>query len=281
MKSPTPPLSEDDRLRLTARLAAANPKKGLGQHFLVDDASLAMIADAAQLEAGDTVLEIGPGLGSLTLNLTRQAKRVVAVEADADLAEQLGIDAPDNLEIVAADIMDYSLAQLPKGYKVVANIPYYLTSKLIRHLLENSNRPTVMSLLVQKEVAERIVAEPGQMSILAISVQYYAHAKIMGVVERHKFWPAPEVDSAILLISPTPEPAFAADAAKLFRLIKAGFGERRKQLKNSLAGGLNASDEVIAQVLKAAKIKPSKRAQELSLTDWQRLYQAASSQELI
>lgn len=276
--STTPPL---DNLQRAVRLAGIRPKQGLGQNFLVDEPSLELIAASAEVKPTEIVLEVGPGLGFLTTQLTSQAQRVVAVEADPQLAEILGQDAPDNLEITMGDIMDFDLGSLPAGYKVVANIPYYLTSKLLRRLLEHPNPPSAMTLLIQKEVAERITAEPGQLSILALSVQYYAYAKIVGVVERHKFWPSPKVDSAIIVITRRPEPAFAADATKLFRLIKAGFGERRKQLKNSLAGGLNASSEVATKLLAAAKIDPIKRAQELSLKDWERLYQATIKEGLL
>jgi 16S rRNA (adenine1518-N6/adenine1519-N6)-dimethyltransferase len=166
------------------------------------------------------------------------------------------------------------VAELPVGYKVVANIPYYLTSALLRLLIQSPNPPSLLSLLVQKEVAQRIVSAPGQMSVLALSVQYYAETSLVGQVERHKFWPPPKVDSAILQIKLRRKPAFAADHQKLFRLAKAGFGEKRKQLKNSLAGGLNISTELALKLLQDAKLPETARAQELSLEDWKRLYGA-------
>lgn len=274
-------MSPNENLQRAVRLAGIRPKKGLGQNFLIDEASLGLVAAAAEIGSSDVVLEIGPGLGFLTDRLCHQAGRVVAVEADEQLAEILGQNAPKNLEIVSGDIMAFHLSTLPSNYKVVANIPYYLTSKLIRLLLESPNSPSVMSILIQKEVAERIVAEPGQLSVLGLSVQYYAYAKIVGEVERHKFWPAPNVDSTVLLVTKRPEPAFPADRARLFRLIKAGFGERRKQLKNSLAGGLNISTDASESMLKQAKIKPTARAQELALKDWQKLYAAATKHNLL
>lgn len=274
-------LTRIEDLKTAMKLAGIVPKKGLGQHFLVDAGALDLMLKAAELTHQDTVLEIGPGLGVLTGLLTARAGQVVAVEADHTLADLLDRDRPDNLEVVAADILQFDLNKLPAGYKAAANLPYYLTSKIIRLLLESHNPPVLMALLVQKEVAERIVTAPGKMSILALSVQYYAEPKLMGVVERHKFWPAPEVDSAVLQIRRHPQPAFAADPDKLFRLIKAGFGEKRKQLKNSLAGGLNASVDVTTGLLKSAGLKPLARAQELSLAEWQKLYAAVTRAGLL
>ena len=268
-------------LQTALRLAGIKPKKGLGQHFLVDRPSLEAIMGAADLTPSDIVLEVGPGLGVMTRPLCERVGRVVAVEADAELAELLGRDAPSNLTIAHADALRYDLTTLPAGYKVVANLPYYLTSNLLRQLLESTNPPATMSLLVQKDVAERLVAAPGQLSVLALSVQYYAHAKIVAMVERHKFWPPPQVDSAVVRIERRAQPAFAAEPERLFRLVKAGFGERRKQLKNSLAGGLNASDQAILTMLASAEIDQTRRAQELDLADWQRLYAAAAGAKLI
>lgn len=274
-------LTKLDDLQVALRLAGIKPKKGLGQHFLVDRPSLETIMGAADLKPSDVVLEIGPGLGVMTRPLCERARRVVAVEADPELAELLGRDAPANLAITHGDILGFNLTTLPADYKVVANLPYYLTANLLRRLLESANPPVQMSLLLQKEVAERLTASPGELSVLALSVQYYAYAKMIAMVERHKFWPAPQVDSAVLQLIRRSQPVFAAEPPRLFRLIKAGFGERRKQLKNSLAGGLNASTETIIKLLNKAKIEPTKRAQELALADWQRLYDAAVGAQLI
>lgn len=268
-------LTNPQDLQVAMRLAGIRPYKGLGQHFLVDRPSLDAIVAAGQLSKTDTVLEIGPGLGVMTGHLCAPSGQVVAVEADHNLAELLQRDKPANLQVVEDDILDFDLTTLPPGYKVLANIPYYLTGNLLRRLLESANPPQLMVLLIQKEVAERITAEPGNLSILALSVQYYCQAEIIGQVPRHMFWPAPKVDSAIIKITRRSEPAFPADRAKLFRLIKAGYGERRKQLKNSLAGGLNVGPDGIDAILKTAKIKPTARAQELKLTDWHRLYDCA------
>lgn len=267
-------------LQTALRLAGISPRKGLGQHFLVDRPSLEAIIEAADIGPSDTVLEIGPGLGVMTEALAAEAGRVVAVETDHLLADLLRRRQPGNLEIVEQDILDFDLRVLPPGYKVVANIPYYLTSKIFRLLLESPQPPAVMSLLIQEEVAERITAKPGQLSMLALSVQYYGHPELMARVERHKFWPAPKVDSAVIKVT-VGEPAFVADPTKLFRLMKAGFGERRKQLKNALAGGLNLQGSGVVALLQAADIAPTARAQELDLPAWERLYRAALTEDLL
>ncbi|MBI4100917.1 ribosomal RNA small subunit methyltransferase A [Candidatus Microgenomates bacterium] len=256
-------------------------KKSLGQHWLFDQATLKKIVAAGEITKKDTVLEIGPGRGSLTKLLLKQAKIVIAVEKDRQLAARLTRSdlvqdriLHKKLEVVGGDILQFDLGRLPKGYKVVANIPYYLTSKLLRRLLEDINPPSVMALLVQKEVAERIVARPGQMSVLAVSVQYYGTAEIVGMVPKELFKPAPKVDSAIIKIKRRVAlPHSPADSKKFFRLVKAGFGERRKQLKNSLAGGLRLSLDQAVNNLRSAGINPAVRAQELSLADWRNLYQ--------
>ncbi len=273
-------LTRIEDVQTALRLAGIRPNKGLGQHFLIDRASLEAIIGAAKPSSTDTVLEIGPGLGVMTTELVQRAGRVVAVETDATLAEILRRDAPENLEVVEEDFLAFDLNRLGKDYKVIANIPYYLTSKIFRLLMESTNPPKVMSLLIQKEVAERIAAAPGKMSVLALSVQYYGKPSLVQVVEKFKFWPAPKVDSAILRVEFT-GPVFPADRDKLFRLIKAGFGEKRKQLKNALAGGLNISSESVVELLKAAKLGETARAQELDLAAWERLYKVALKREYI
>ncbi len=249
-------------------------KKSFGQNWLRDEYTLDLIVDSANLTIADTVLEVGPGLGALTQKLVQKAGKVVAVEADQDLIPHLLDQAAktSNLEIVAGDILKYDPDQLPKNYKVVANIPYYLTSNLIRNLLEAKNPPGLMVLLVQKEVAERIVAKPGQMSVLSFSVQYYAKANIVASVAKELFDPIPKVDSAIIKIEHQLSPTFEADTKKLFRLVKAGFGEKRKMLRNSLSGGLGISTSQVEELLQNAKLSKTARAQELSMDAWERLY---------
>lgn len=252
------------------------PKKELGQHWLDDEADLAAIVATAELSPEDTVLEIGPGLGALTKHLVATTARLVAVEADAALFKRLTKQSEfADVEFRQADIRRFDLSELPEGYKVVANIPYYLTSWLLQHLLEAENPPSSMTLLVQKEVAERVCAAPGQMSVLAFSVQYYARPEISRIVPKEHFTPPPKIDSAVLHIARTPEPAFTADDKQLFRLVKAGFGEKRKQLKNALAGGLQLEAETALMLLNEADLSPTARAQELDMQQWNRLYDAA------
>lgn len=252
------------------------PKKSLGQHWLHDDASLDAMLEAAQVQANDTVLEIGPGLGTLTERLVRKARHVVAVEFDERLAQELpGRVKVDNLEVTRQDILRFDLTQLPSGYKVVANIPYYLTSNLVRILSESSNQPQCAVLLVQKEVAERLAAAPGAMSLLSVTAQFYWQVSLARVVEAELFTPPPKVDSQIVILSRRVEPLFAGIEPKLlFRIVKAGFGERRKTLRNSLSGGLHLSKEQAENLLRSAGIDPGLRAQSLTLEQWHWLYQA-------
>jgi len=269
-------LTTIDDLKAALRLAGVRSNKALGQHFLVDREVVAAMVAAGELTSSDTVLEVGPGLGVMTGELTTAAGRVVAVELDPVLAGLLRRDAPPNVEVVQADIRRFDLRRLPVGYKVVANIPYYLTAPLLRRLVTSPNQPRLAALLVQQEVAQRITASPGQMSVLAVSVQYYARPALLQVVTADKFWPPPKVDSAIVQLRMRDRPAFAADAAVLFRLVKAGFGERRKMLKNSLAGGLRIEAAQAVELVAAAGLSPTARAQELSLEDWERLYSAST-----
>lgn len=274
-------LTNINDLKLAMQLAGLRAQKGLGQHFLVDRDSLEAVITAGELVPTDHVIEIGPGLGVMTAPLTERVAQVTAVEMDSRLADLLQQDKPDNLTVLNQDVMQLDLRSLPPQYKVIANIPYYLTSAIIRLFLEAPQPPQIMSLLIQKEVAERIVAKPGKMSVLAFSVQYYGAARLVQVVEHFKFWPAPKVDSAILQVKVYDAPLFAADRDALFRLVKAGFGEKRKQMKNSLAGGLNISMELAAELIAKAKLTETARAQELSMAEWERLYQVAMAAKLL
>lgn len=259
-------------------LGDARPKKGLGQHFLVDEAVLDKIVAAAELGTSDTVLEIGPGLGVLTRALAEHAGRVVAVELDEQmvsiLQEQLGDHK--NLEIVHGDILELAPAELvDEPYKVAANLPYYVTSAVIRHLLESEHKPASMVLTMQLEVAQRILAEPGDMSILAVSVQFYGHPTLVTKVPAGAFWPRPEVDSAVLRIDVYDEPpAEVDDVDWFFTVVRAGFQQRRKQLKNSLAGGLHPTKKEVVAALEEAGIDPRRRAQTLTIEEWASLAQA-------
>lgn len=268
-------------LKVAMKLAGLSAKKSLGQNFLVDREALDSILASANLSATDTVVEIGPGMGVLTTELVQQAKQVVALEADAELARLLDSHDYTNLQVVEGDALKYQLDALTADYKVVANIPYYITSAILRRFLEAENKPQAITVLVQKEVAERIIAKPGQMSILACSVQYYGKPGLVGIVPATSFYPAPKVDSAILQIQVYDQPLFAADTKKLFRLIKAGFGEKRKMLRNALAGGLAINAEQAVNLIATAGLKETARAQELSMAEWHELYMATESAGLL
>ena len=258
-------------------------KKSLGQHWLRDKATLFDVVTAAEITKDDIVLEVGPGLGALTEILCESAKQVIAVEADSELISPLKVQFYNkpNVEFVEADILTFDLGVLPSKYKVAANIPYYLTSNLIRILLEANNPPDVMALLIQKEVAERIIAQPGQMSVLAFSVQYYAKAQITRAVGKELFDPPPKVESAILQIIRRDKPVFSADREKLFKLVKAGFGEKRKMLRNALAGGLRLETSQVEELLQKSGLPANARAQELSLDDWRQVYNNALALQII
>lgn len=249
------------------------PKKSLGQHWLFDSKSLGAICDAAELTREDTVLEIGPGLGPLTVELTARAKQVVAVEFDEQLARELPARIPAaNLKVIHADFLHFDLGKLPKNYKVVANVPYYVTSAIIRTLLNSPTPPTKAVLLVQKEVAERLAAKPGDMSILAVSAQLYADVQLGQVVTADKFDPPPKVHSQIITLNLREQPLFKdLDTKLFFRVVKAGFGEKRKVIRNSLSGGLHLPKDEVEVLLKAANIAPGARAEQLSLQDWHAL----------
>lgn len=249
------------------------PKKELGQHWLKDRKILAAIADEANITANDTVLEIGPGLGTLTSELLRQAKKVVAVEFDTDLAKKLPGQFPGkNLDVVNADILQFNLSQLPAGYKVVANVPYYITSKIVETLMTAKNKPAVAVLLVQKEVAERIAAPTGDMSMLSVSAQVYAKAHLGVVVPREFFTPPPKVDSQVIVLETYATPLIAPENERaFFRVVKAGFAARRKKLRSSLAAGLAISKPAVEELLHRAAINPEKRAQDVTIEEWANL----------
>lgn len=254
-------------------LALAGPNKSLGQHWLRDRDVLAHIADCADITADDTVLEIGPGLGTLTSELLRRAQKVIAVEFDAELARKLPGQFPGkNLEVVQSDILAFDLSRLPTGYKVVANVPYYITSKIVQLLMTATNKPSVAVLLVQKEVAERLAARPGDMSILAISAQLFADVSLGDVVPAEFFTPPPKVDSQVVILHTRAEsPLGELDEKAFFKVVKAGFSAKRKKLRSSLAGGLGISKDAAMKLLQAAAINPDSRAENLSIDEWIRL----------
>lgn len=252
-------------------------KKSLGQHWLYDEDSLQAMCDAVELKADDTVLEVGPGLGTLTTLLTIQAKTVIAVEFDTELARALPKRVPaPNLEVRNQDILRFDLTGLPTDYVVVANIPYYLTSNLLRLLCESSSPFSRAALLVQKEVAERAAAGPGDMSLLSASIQFYCEVSLGILVPAELFTPPPKVDSQILILKRRSTPLFpGVDTKHFFRIIKAGFAQRRKTLRNSLGAGLQLERAEVETLLGRAGIDPGARAQSLSLDDWFQLYMAS------
>jgi len=247
--------------------------KSLGQHWLRDRDILEAIAEAADIVPTDTVLEIGPGLGTLTSVLLRRANRVIAVEFDGELARKLPGQFPGkSLTVLHEDILHFDLDSLPKGYKVVANVPYYITSKIIEKLMTANNRPSVATLLVQKEVAQRIAARPGDMSILGVSAQIFAETTLAIEVPREYFTPPPKVDSQVVVLKMHDQPLVAKeDERALFRVVKAGFSAKRKKLRSSISAGLGISKQAAEELLRHAAINPDDRAEDLALTDWIRL----------
>lgn len=272
---------------LTYYNLSANKK--LGQHFLIDRPALTAAIEAAELTEADFVVEVGPGFGTLTTALAEQAGRVLAIETDEKMLSILRpiVNGLANVEVLAANILNlrtteisdrfksWSKARTKKTrYKIVSNLPYYITSPIIRLFLTDKVRPERLVLMVQKEVAERITAAPGEMSVLAVSVQFYGEASIVTLVPKTSFWPKPAVDSAVILIKPFAKTPWKVDEKKFFRIVKAGFGERRKQLHNSLSGALRLETEVVVTSLGEAGIDPKTRPQDLSVPDWVNLYEA-------
>ena len=252
------------------------PHKGLGQNFLQDPIALEKIVSAAEIQPTDTVLEIGPGLGSLTRYLAVFAKEVVAVELDQHLLPPLkAVLVPyENVRLIHADILELNPDELIKkeNYIVAANIPHYITSAVIRKLLESKSKPRRIVLTIQKEVAQRICEKPGDMSLLALSVQVYGKPHIAAQVPAGAFFPSPNVDSAVLVIDIYPSSLIPAELLEpFFKLIKAGFSQKRKTLRNSLSSGLSISPTRAVELLTLADIDPMRRAETLSIEEWQRL----------
>ena len=279
-------------------------RKSLGQNFLVDDAALDRIVAAAEISTRDWILEIGPGLGTLTRRLAQSAGRVVAVEIDQNLIPplRLALTGHSNVDIVHGDILqldpsalmqrgpearsarpqaeittsrpDHPTTRLP-DYKVVANLPYYITSAVIRRLLEAEMRPSLLILTMQLEVAQRILAAPGDLSVLAVSVQFYGRPALVTRINAGSFYPAPKVDSAVVRIDVHPQPPVAVgDVDRFFAVVKAGFGQKRKQIHNALKAGLAVPPETITAALAQANVDPKRRAETLTLQDWAAVVEA-------
>jgi len=287
------------------------PARSRGQNFLISENVYQKIITAAGLKPDDIVLEVGPGLGFLTEMLAKQVKQVIAVEVDDKLAEvlrnRLQEQGIKNVEVVNDNILTSPPNPLSlvrrgggaerrgRGYKIVANLPYNITSRFLRKFLEEvEGKPSMMVLMVQKEVAERITAKPPQMSLLAVSVQFFAEAKIMAKVSSGAFWPQPKVDSAIIHLTPRPPLPLASlklrrsgrgegvvDEKNFFKLVRVGFSARRKMLKNNLAKGLNVKSEIMAEILRQAGLNEKTRAQELSVEKWQELFIVLERQNMV
>jgi len=271
--------------RQLLRQSGFKPRKSLGQHFLVDEAVLECILSAAELSPGEIVVEVGPGLGILTEGLARQGARVVAVELDAKLAALLKkrlAGFPD-VKIVHADILKVTPGQLlrdnlpasdfVRGYKVIANLPYYITSPVLTHFLEAQPRPSKMVVMVQKEVGEAIAAAPGKMRLLSVKAQYYSKPAIVSYVRAASFYPPPKVDSVVLRLDVYHQsPIEVSDVAGFFDIVMHGFRSPRKQLRNSLAHSLEMPPSQVASLLDKAGIEAKRRAETLSLEEWRELW---------
>jgi len=306
------------RVRAALRTLELRPSRAMGQNFLADAAALQTIVDAAELSESDTVIEVGPGLGVLTWELVRRAGAVITVELDKRLADRLREEfaAANNLSIIQSDVLHTTPEELLKDegrrlktegstpnvaddnadaessapihpsafslqpYKVVANLPYSITSPALRHFLEAPRKPTLMTVLVQREVAERIAAKPGDLSVLAHAVQLYAVPEVVAIVPPESFVPPPAVSSAVLRLRVRERPAVDVDNPEaLMRVIKAGFLHARKQLGNALPSGLAAmgmrtEKERVLDALAAADVEPSRRAETVTLEEWAMVYRA-------
>jgi len=259
--------------KLLTKKYGAFPLKKLGQVFLIDKKIIKKIIKSADLKEKDIVLEVGPGVGNLTQEIAKKVKKTIIVEKDPRMIEILknNLENFKNIKIIKGDILKLETKKMNiKKYKIVANIPYYLTFALIRKFLEKEKQPEVMVLMVQKEVAQRICAKPPKMTLLSVSVQFYANVGIISYVSKNSFWPKPKVDSAILKIVPKSKKLFV-DSNLFFKIVKAGFSQPRKQLVNNLSKKLKLNKEKIRTWFLKNNIQPNQRAQSLSLKDWLKL----------
>ena len=261
------------------RIYNIKPQSSMGQNFLVSSGVYKKIVMTANISKEDTVLEVGPGLGFLSAEILKQAKRLVAVELDENLSKVLDLALKshelDNLEIIGQNILDFDLDNLSPDYKVVANLPYNISSVFLRKLLSSDNRPKSLTLMLQKEVVERVVAQAGKHSLLSLSVQHYSKANYIDTVKKENFWPEPKVDSAILHLETKADKDITipkADEKDFFRLLKFGFSAKRKKLINNLSGALRMDTKEVLVYLESAGIDKNARAQDLNLQDWYSLF---------
>lgn len=264
------------------RVHGLSPKQSLGQNFLTDSTALERIIQVSEIDPNSTVLEVGPGLGCLTRYLAVTAHRVIAVELDSNLIPILEdvLNGAQNVTIIHGDILKIDLNQIltEPGYNVIANIPYYITSNLIRHLLEAALKPNRLVLTIQREVAKRITAVPGEMNLLGLSVQVYGHPRVAAHIPAGAFFPAPKVDSSVIRVDLYDHPLIEPGHLDLFfKLAKAGFSQKRKTLRNALSAGLAWSGTKAEVFLRSAGIDPQRRAETLALEEWSTLtYQLAA-----
>lgn len=250
------------------------PNKQLGQNFLKNDKIADDIVAAANITSDDTIIEIGPGTGLLTERLVKTGAAILAVEKDFDLIKTLkrNVGEPNNLKVIHQDALWFDLANISPHYKVVANIPYNITSPLIRKFIEGENKPESMVLMVQKEVAERIAAKPGNSNrgLLTLIVEFYADTEILFEVSRREFYPSPQVDSAVIRLTIRND-KHDVEEAMFFKVVKAGFASKRRQIHNSLAATLRLEKDVMTKILTEAKIDPMRRGEDLTLEEWTEL----------
>ncbi len=276
-------LTSEENIKYLLKKHGLRPLKKFGQNFLIDETSLKTIIDSADLDSSDIVLEVGPGIGAITQALAQKAGRVIAIEKDREMVKILKETLKEfkNVEIINDDIRltikDFrnptklrGISEINKSYKVVGNLPFYLTAPVIRRFLEMEEaRPLSMTLVVQKEVAQRICAKPPHMSILANAVQFYADPELISVISKKSFFPEPKVDAALIKITPRPAPM--GDSKMFFEVVKAGFSHPRKQLLNNLAVNLKINKEAVKSWLQKNSLDPTQRAETLSMDDWLRL----------
>jgi len=267
-------------IRSLLRGSGLKAKKRLGQHFLIDNTVLSTVVSSAEITSDDNILEIGPGLGVLTVELAKYAASVIAVELDAQMASQLEcrLSSLSNVRIINADILEVTLSQVLEGkssYKVVANLPYYITSPILRYFIGAAIKPILLVVMMQKEVAESIVAISGKMTAMAVGVHVFAEPRIVTYVSSHCFYPQPKVDSAIVRIDMLPTPRIKLDNLDDFlEIVRCGFSAPRKQIHNSLAQGLRMEPVDVTSLLEKAAINPQDRPGKLSIDEWERLYKA-------
>jgi len=261
-----------DEIKKDLKILGVEPKKKFGQNFLIDEKALDMIINTADVEKGENVIEVGPGTGILTQRLIETGANITSIEIDWNLAEFLRnkFERKDNFELIEIDALKFDPPE--KEYKLIANIPYYITSPLISHFLESENKPKKIVLLIQKEVAQKIAAKEGKLNVLAIHVQTFGKPRIVEIVHKEAFYPAPKVDSAILEIEIFDEPLVSESEIKdLFKIVHAGFMHKRKTMHNALIRGMQLSGEDADKLLEKCGIDPDLRPQHLSIQDWYKI----------